>query len=168
MLPNATVPPTPSLVLRVATLLAAALSLGTTFPLPGVSMGEMRSDEALERNLRARNPEAATIRWEGCIAYANRDMKTAEARFQEVRSLEPGWSHAARALAGVRMFQGKRQEALALAREAFTADPHPQNRAGLAMLLAWRSAGEPTAADLEEAMVLATGAADEAPNDFFV
>ncbi len=156
------------LLAQAALLVLAPACLATTFPIPGASLAEMKEDARLTNELQSRYPDAVLSWREGCVAYALGQSRAAAARFEETRRLAPGWSPATRALAGARMLEGRRQEALALARDAVSMDPVPMNRAGLAMLLATNVAGEPAAAELEEALTLANGAVDDAPKDFLV
>jgi Zn-dependent protease with chaperone function len=107
----------------------------------------------ITKELARANPRAAGLFQQANQARDSGDLRRAETLYQQVRQMAPDFQDATRRLCGVVMQLGRRPEALALCRQAFTAQPTLDNRAALTWVLIQDGPnGPPTPAELQEAV----------------
>src|SRR5262245_4310823 len=103
----------------------------------------------ITEELSAQDPEAAALFTQANAVRAREDAAEAERLYRAVLERVPDFVHATRRLSGVVANQGRRAEALTLARAACRAERTPENRSQLVALLALSTDAEkPTPAEL--------------------
>lgn len=106
----------------------------------------------ITKELARVNPKAAGVFKAANQARDSGDLHRAETLYRQVRQIAPDFQDATRRLCGVVLELGRRQEALSLCREAFTAQPTTDNRAALAWALIQSGLSAPTPAEIQEAV----------------
>lgn len=104
----------------------------------------------------AAHPPAALAAWKAANAARDaEDWAAAERGYDDVLAVAPGFSHATRRKCGVVLQQGRRDEAVALCKEALQAGDSPEDALALAAALARTPADGPLpTADLRDAHAL--------------
>jgi Zn-dependent protease with chaperone function len=126
-------------------------------------------DRRIAAELAARSPDAALVWTEANLAREREEHEKAARLYAKVAVMAPGFTHALRRQAGEELALGRRDRAVALARQAVAAEASPENLAALATILArGKGKAEPPKADLDEARRLALRAAAAAPDDFYI
>jgi Zn-dependent protease with chaperone function len=137
-----------SIATRLLLLVAFAGPTGGPPPAGSESVSEFTIRVTAE--LRAKNPEAADLFTQANEARDREELAEAERLYREVLDREPAFFHATRRLSGVVLAQGRRDEALALAREALAAEATPENQSAVIAALLGLGTGEATQHTAEE------------------
>jgi Zn-dependent protease with chaperone function len=156
---------------RLAIALAGAtalLMLGGAASARAQSNAELAFDAAIEAQARERDPAAARLWHDATEAGYRRDLKTARSLYKQLIKAQPGFRPAWRALAGVELELGHREQALEAARIAALGS-EPLDLAAYALVLARGGpGGTPSAAEIDEALTLARRADANAPDELYV
>ncbi len=139
---------------------AACQSAGTLAP-KGASSDSAAESQTVNaesariiEQLRQVDPEAAELFSQAHAAATRGDLETASLLYGRVREMHPDFDHATRRLAFTKFEQGRRSEAVTLAREAVALRSSRANRLVLAAGLAGRDTGTPTAGERQEAVTI--------------
>lgn len=125
-------------------------------------------EEKVQAELRAIDPEAATLFAAGTAAREQGEHAAAVDLYAQAGRLAPSSAHPVRRQASEQLALGHRAEALALARQAVVLADEPANLSVLALALARRGDGAaPTAGELAEARRLALRAFEASPDDYW-
>ncbi|HEX6883378.1 MAG TPA: M48 family metalloprotease [Planctomycetota bacterium] len=112
----------------------------------------------ITEQLRTEDPEAAALFERANAAREAEQHAEAERLYRATLERAPGFVHARRRLSGVVHAQGRRPEAIVLARECVATARSPENRANLASVLTLTTEeSPPSPAEMEEALELARG-----------
>lgn len=136
--------------------LVGGLVLLVLLAAPRAAQGADAFTHRVTEELRAQDAEAAGLFEQANTARDAERLAEAERLYRATLERAPGFVHARRRLASVILAQGRRAEALPLARECLASAGTPENRIGLAAALVTAPAGSaPTPAELDEARELA-------------
>ena len=138
-----------------AVLVCAACASGGTKrePAPDAAAELASYTARITDELRARDPEAATLFTQANAAREKESLAEAERLYREVLARQPDFYHATRRLADVILNGGRRAEALALLRPVVKSNAAPENMVALiSALTAGSATNPPPAADVREAV----------------
>jgi Zn-dependent protease with chaperone function len=123
-------------------------------------------EQKIQAEIQARDPEGAALFAQATQARDRGDDDATYADLLEkVHARDPWFSHATRRLCTIESQRSHHERALALCREAYAAEPSPENADALATTLL--AADKGGADNGTRALELAKQAAQQAPGDFF-
>jgi Zn-dependent protease with chaperone function len=123
-------------------------------------------EEKIQAEIQARDPEGAALFAQATSARDRGDDAAYADLLEKVHARDPWFSHATRRLCQVESQREHHDRALSLCREAYAAEPSPQNAAGLATALLAADKGG-SADYATRALELAREAVQKAPDDYY-
>jgi Zn-dependent protease with chaperone function len=121
-------------------------------------------EQKIQADIQARDPEGAALFAQATQARDRDDDVAYADLLEKVHARDPWFTHATRRLCAMESHRSHHDRALALCREAYAADPSPENEDALATALLAANRGN---ADETQAFDLARDAAQQAPGDYF-